>query len=96
MTMRQKLTSILLQAALLVLPSLLLPARAQEPAKSLHQLQQEFVDLRFGMFVHFGLPTFQNADWTDPDLSPEVFYPARLDTDQWVRTAKSAGCTDLD
>ena len=65
---------------------------AQEPAKSLHQLQQEFVDLRFGMFIHFGLPTFQEADWTDPDLSPEVFFPGKLDTDQWVRTAKSAGC----
>ena len=69
------------------------PAQPLEPAKSLHELQQAFVDLRFGMFVHFGLPTFQSADWTDPDLSPEVFYPARLDTDQWVRTAKSAGCT---
>ena len=79
---------------LLILVLLLLPwsVSAQTPVKSLHQLQQEFVDLRFGMFVHFGLPTFQSADWTDPDLSPEVFYPARLDTDQWVRTAKSAGC----
>ena len=66
---------------------------ALEPAKPLHQLQQEFVDLRFGMFIHFGLPTFQEADWTDPDLSPEVFFPKKLDTDQWVRTAKSAGCT---
>jgi len=60
--------------------------------KSLHQLQQEFVDLRFGMFIHFGLPTFQEADWTDPNLSPDVFYPAKLNTDQWVKTAKSAGC----
>lgn len=59
--------------------------------KSLHQLQQEFVDLRFGMFVHFGLPTFQEADWTDPQLSPEVFNPVRLNTDQWVQVAKSAG-----
>lgn len=59
--------------------------------KSLHELQQEFVDLRFGMFVHFGLPTFQNADWTDPDLDPSVFYPKKLDTRQWVKVAKSAG-----
>ena len=64
---------------------------AQE--KSLHQLQQEFVDLRLGMFVHFGLPTFQEADWTDPDLDPGVFNPTKLDTRQWVETAKSAGCT---
>ena len=61
--------------------------------KSLHQLQQEFVDLRFGMFVHFGLPTFQNADWTDPDLEANVFNPNRLETRQWVSTAKAAGCT---
>ena len=60
--------------------------------KTLHQLQQEFVDLRFGMFIHFGLPTYQGADWTDPNTSPEVFLPSKLDTDQWVRTAKDAGC----
>ena len=76
---------------LLVLTALSLALSAQE--KSLHQLQQEFVDLRLGMFVHFGLPTFQEADWTDPDLDPGVFNPARLDTRQWVETAKSAGCT---
>jgi len=63
-----------------------------EDVKSLHQLQQEFVDLRFGMFVHFGLPTFQEADWTDPDLDASVFNPTKLDTRQWVETARSAGC----
>lgn len=30
--------------------------------KSLHRLQQEFVDLRFGMFIHFNMPTFFNQD----------------------------------
>ena len=76
-------------AILLALLASVLPACAQQ--KSLHQLQQEFVDLRFGMFVHFGLPTFQEADWTDPQLSPEVFNPVKLDTDQWVKVAKSSG-----
>ena len=32
--------------------------------KSLHQLQQEFVDLRCGMFIHFNMPTFFNEDRT--------------------------------
>ena len=76
-------------AILLALLACTLSACAQQ--KSLHQLQQEFVNLRFGMFVHFGLPTFQEADWTDPQLSPEVFNPVKLDTDQWVKVAKSAG-----
>ena len=77
-------------ATLLLFAALPLALAAQD--KSLHQLQQEFVDLRFGMFVHFGLPTFQNADWTDPELDAGVFNPKRLDTRQWVSTAKSAGC----
>ena len=81
----KKLTLILVSA----LMAGVMTASAQP--KSLHQLQQEFVDLRFGMFVHFGLPTFQEADWTDPQLSPEVFNPVKLDTDQWVKVAKSAG-----
>ena len=81
----KKLTLILVSA----LMAGVMTASAQQ--KSLHQLQQEFVDLRFGMFVHFGLPTFQEADWTDPQLSPEVFNPVKLDTDQWVKVAKSAG-----
>ena len=41
-------------------------ASAQQ--KSLHQLQQDFVDLRFGMFIHFNIPTFAPDDWPDPDL----------------------------
>ncbi|MBR5697327.1 MAG: alpha-L-fucosidase [Prevotella sp.] len=77
---------------LLALLLLAFPLMLLAQGKSLHQLQQEFVDLRFGMFVHFGLPTFQNADWTDPDLDAAVFNPTRLDTRQWVSTAKSAGC----
>ena len=81
----RKLVSTLLLVALL-------PAVLGAQGKSLHQLQQEFVDLRFGMFVHFGLPTFQEADWTDSDLDPAVFNPTKLDTRQWVETAKSAGC----
>ena len=70
--------------------SLLITFNVAAQTKSLHQLQQEFVDLRLGLFVHFGLPTFQEADWTDPDLSPEVFNPLKLDCNQWADAAESA------
>jgi alpha-L-fucosidase len=62
-------------------------------AKPLLQLQQEFVDLRFGMFNHFNLATFQDREWGDPHDSPSVFNPTALDTDQWARAARSAGMT---
>lgn len=62
-------------------------------AKPLLQLQQEFVDLRFGMFNHFNLATFQDREWGDPHDPPTVFAPTALDTDQWARAAKSAGMT---
>lgn len=73
---------------LLLVASAWLPVTAQQ--KSLHQLQQEFVDLRFGMFIHFNIPTFAPDDWPDPDLSPEVFNPRKLDCGQWARAAKAA------
>jgi alpha-L-fucosidase len=61
--------------------------------KPLLQLQQEFVDLRFGMFIHFNLATFQDREWGDPKDPPRVFNPLNLDTVQWARVAKSAGMT---
>jgi alpha-L-fucosidase len=57
---------------------------------SLHDLQQQFVDLRFGMFIHFNIPTFMDQDWADPDASPALFNPGKLDCAQWARAAKSA------
>ena len=56
-------------------------------------LQQRFVDLRFGMFVHFNMATFQDREWGDPTSSPDLFHPAALDTDQWASAAQSANMT---
>jgi alpha-L-fucosidase len=61
--------------------------------KPLLDLQQQFVDLRFGMFLHFNMATFQDREWGDPTSSPELFHPTALDTDQWAAAAKSAKMT---
>ena len=63
----------------------------EEPRRA--KLQQEFVDLRFGMFNHFNLATFQDREWGDPHDPPTVFDPTAVDTDQWASAAKSAGMT---
>lgn len=64
--------------------------RRQTP---LLQLQQRFVDLRFGMFVHFNMATFQDREWGDPASPAELFHPTALDTDQWAAAARSAQMT---
>ena len=56
----------------------------------LHALQQQFVDLRFGMFIHYNIPTYMDQDWADPDASPAIFNPGKLDCSQWAKAAKSA------
>jgi alpha-L-fucosidase len=58
--------------------------------KSLGQLQQAFVDLRFGMFIHYNIPTYMPDDWADPDASPAIFNPTQLDCSQWAKAAKAA------
>ena len=68
-------------------------AQQSAPVKPLKELQQAFVDLRFGMFIHFNMPTFCPEDWPDPDASPALFNPVKLDCSQWAKAAKSAGMT---
>ena len=56
-------------------------------------LQQRFVDLRFGMFVHFNMATFPDREWGDPTSPADLFRPTALDTDQWAGSAQSANMT---
>ncbi|MBS7566744.1 alpha-L-fucosidase [Mucilaginibacter sp. Bleaf8] len=65
-------------------------SKAPQP---LAQLQQSFVDLRFGMFIHFNIPTYFNQDWPDPEAAPAAFNPTRLDCNQWAKAAKAANMT---
>lgn len=71
---------------------LLAGAQASGPkaGQDLRALQQAFVDLRFGMFIHFNIPTFMDQDWADPDAPPALFNPTKLNCDQWAKAAKSA------
>ncbi|MET3981203.1 alpha-L-fucosidase [Mucilaginibacter sp. UYP25] len=56
-------------------------------------LQQKFVDLKFGMFIHFNIPTYMDADWPDPETPASAFNPKKLNADQWAKAAKSANMT---
>jgi alpha-L-fucosidase len=59
------------------------------PAKSLEQVQRDFVDLRFGMFMHFGILTYTGS-WAKPNLDINLFNPTGLDPGQWADAAVAA------
>ena len=44
-----------------------------------------------GMFVHFGLNTFADREWSDGTLPADSFDPSNLDARQWARTAAALG-----
>lgn len=59
-----------------------------------NKLQQEWANAEIGVIIHFDMPVFHpDYNWrqfgTHP--SPSTFNPSSLDTDQWIRTAKSLG-----
>ena len=67
----------------------------EEPRQA--KLQQEFVDLRFGMFNHFNLATFQDREWGDPHDPPmscgrtQRFSSARINLQGLLRPEALAG-----
>lgn len=54
-----------------------------------HQLAQ--IARRYGMFLHFGINTFHDQEWTDGTLPPKSYAPTAIDADQWIAAAKDAG-----
>lgn len=57
----------------------------------LKEMQQKFVNDKFGMFIHFNMPTFVDEDWPAPETPAETFYPKKLNCSQWADAALSAG-----
>lgn len=53
--------------------------------------QQAQIDRKFGMFLHFGINTFNNTEWSDGKLPIESYQPTAIDAENWVKTAYEAG-----
>jgi hypothetical protein len=45
----------------------------------------------YGMFIHFGINTFNETEWSDGTLPVASYHPTSLDPGQWVRVARDAG-----
>ena len=67
------------------------------------ELLRDFLDLRFGMFIHFNSATYEfysGGDWGGgqgerhvSQFDPSDWNPSQLDCEGWVNAAKSAGMT---
>lgn len=66
---------------------LILPIPSTKPTKA----QKDLMKRKYGMFVHFGVNTFTNNEWSDGKIPAQKYNPTKLDCDQWVRVARDAG-----
>lgn len=56
-------------------------------------LLSDFLELEFGMFIHYNMATYQNTQWVDGYPDPSEFDPGVevIDTDAWADAAVAAG-----
>lgn len=59
-------------------------------AEEHERLQREFMDLRFGAFLHFGIRTFTGGIWAEADQDISQFNPQALDCHQWAEAIAAA------
>ncbi|WP_316817605.1 alpha-L-fucosidase [Pedobacter nyackensis] len=60
-------------------------------AQQISKLQLSQVKRGYGMFIHFGINTFNQIEWSDGKLPLSTYNPDQLDPDSWVKIAKEAG-----
>jgi len=65
----------------------ILPVPSDQPNKA--QLKQ--IERKYGMFIHFGINTFHDMEWTDGSKPASSYKPETIDAEQWIKAAKDAG-----
>lgn len=66
---------------------IILPKPSTEPSKA----QMKQIERKYGMFIHFGINTFHNEEWTDGSKPASSYNPSAIDAEQWIKSAKDAG-----
>jgi alpha-L-fucosidase len=61
--------------------------------RNVKQIGEDFLKLKFGMFIHFNMSTFVPGGWSHGDEDPMLFNPTKMDCGQWADAAVSAGMT---
>jgi alpha-L-fucosidase len=61
------------------------------PSKKPNEVQLKQIERKYGMFIHFGINTFHDMEWTDGSKLASSYNPTSIDAEQWIKTAKDAG-----
>jgi len=59
-------------------------------ARDLTEIQEDYLDLKFGMFIHFNMSTFVPGGWSSGKEDPLLFNPTEMDFGQWADAAAAA------
>jgi alpha-L-fucosidase len=57
--------------------------------------QQQWQDMEFFLFTHFGPNTFTSKEWGNGNEPEDAFNPSNLDCKQWCKVAKAAGAKGI-
>ena len=68
-----------------------LTAQELKPNNHYNLAQKELIKRGYGMFIHFGLNTFAELEWSDGSIPVDTYNPTNLNCDQWVKVASEAG-----
>lgn len=58
-------------------------------------VQQKQMERKYGMFLHFGINTFNDTEWSDGTLPASSYTPSGIHAEQWVKTAYDAGMNQV-
>jgi len=63
------------------------------PRKTEKMISSDFLNLKFGMFIHYNMATYKNVQWVEGYPDPSEFAPGvdLIDTDAWADAAVAAG-----
>mgnify|MGYP003379402486 FL=1 len=56
----------------------------QLPSTEPTDAQKAQMARKYGMFLHFGVNTFGNVEWSDGGIDARSYQPEEIDADGWV------------
>ena len=62
-----------------------------KPSTEPNEVQRAMMARKYGMFIHFGINTFYDTEWSNGKLDINGYRPAAIDAEGWVKNAYKAG-----